>query len=168
MMNFTDATGDGWTLTITVGAAKRVRDLLKVDLLQPLAGEPPLLTRLSTDLILLCDVLYVICQPQADERSLTDVQFAERLGGEALEQAHEAFLGGLVDFFRQLRRTDLVAAIERQREVVRRAVGLTEQTVAGAEFSAIIERELQKIPGSLSGDSPDSSASTLAPSPSAS
>jgi hypothetical protein len=39
-----------------------------------------------------------------------------------------------------------------------RAVELAERTVQSEEFARRIEHELQKIPGSLSGDSPDSSA----------
>jgi len=160
MPQFTDSQGDGWSLAITIGTAKRAKEHLAVDLLQPLEGSPPLLTRLSTDLIFLCDLLFAICQPQAEQRQLTDVQFAERLAGEALQGAHEALMEGLVDFFRQLRRPDVVAAIDKQREVIRRAVELAEQTVQSNEFDRLIDRELQKIPGSLSGDSPASSAST--------
>ena len=168
MPQFTDSHGNGWSLPITIGTAKRVKERLGVDLVQPLDGDPPLLTRLSTDLIFLCDLLYVCCLPQAEERNISDEAFAECLAGDTLHAAHGALMEGLVDFFHQLHRPEVVAAIERQREVVRRAVELAEATLRSDEFDARIERELQKIPGSLSGDSPDSSASIPSLSPSGS
>jgi len=156
MPQFTDSKGNGWSLAINIGTAKRVKELLRADLLQPLEGNPPLLTRLSTDLIFLCDLLYAVCKPDADERQISDTQFAECLAGEALHAAHGALLEGLDAFFLQLQRTDVVAAIGKQQEVIRRAIDLAEQTLKSEEFDAMIDRELQKIPGSLSGDSPDS------------
>ena len=48
MKTFTDAAGRTWSLALTLGTALHVKTKLVIDLLQPEAGEPPLLTRLGT------------------------------------------------------------------------------------------------------------------------
>lgn len=53
MKTFTDAAGRTWTLALNLGTAMAVKDKLGIDLLQPEAGDPPLLTRLGTDEMLL-------------------------------------------------------------------------------------------------------------------
>ena len=57
MKAFEDAKGRRWELSLTIGSAKRVLEKLGVNLLEPEGGEPPLLTRLGADAMLLCDVL---------------------------------------------------------------------------------------------------------------
>ncbi|MBU0717313.1 MAG: hypothetical protein KJ749_03615, partial [Planctomycetes bacterium] len=59
-----------------------VKGLLDVNLLELEAGDPPLLTRLGTDVILLCDVIFALVKPQADTSGVTDEQFGAALGGE--------------------------------------------------------------------------------------
>jgi len=111
---FKESKGDTWTITVNGGTVKRALDLLKVDLGDPLAGSPPLLTRFDMDIGFKVDLIYVACMPKADKRAVTDVQFAERLEGDALYAASEAFLEALADFFQRLRRTHILRAIERQ------------------------------------------------------
>mgnify|MGYP001285761154 CR=1 FL=1 len=53
-----------WTVQITVATIKRVQALVGVNLLDVLDSKSHLLEKLSTDPILLCDVLYAICKDQ--------------------------------------------------------------------------------------------------------
>ena len=76
MKAFTDSAGKTWTVCMTIDSVKRVRDLLNVNLVEPEAGDPPLLTRLGTDEILLCDVVFCLIKPQADVLGVTDEDFA--------------------------------------------------------------------------------------------
>ena len=62
---------------------KRVRDLLKEDLLDV----KQILERLMVDPILLCDVIYCICKPQADAEGISDEQFGQAMGGDSKEEA---------------------------------------------------------------------------------
>jgi hypothetical protein len=142
MKQFKDAKGDTWSIAVNGGTIKRAVDLLKVDLGDPLAGDPPLLTRFDTDLVFKVDVIYVACLPEADGRGITDVEFAERLEGDALYAASEAFLEALADFFQKLRRTHVVRAIEKQREVVAKAAQMAEQTIGSDQFDERIDAEL--------------------------
>ena len=63
MKTFTDAAGRDWKITLTLGAAMAVKARLGVDLLQPELGDPPLLTRLGTDEMLLGEVLCAMGVP---------------------------------------------------------------------------------------------------------
>ena len=76
------------------------------------------------------------------KRGVADLEFAERLEGDALYAASEAFLEALSDFFQKLRRTHVVTAIRREREIVARAVEMTDQAFAGKQFDEHMEKEL--------------------------
>lgn len=145
MKQFKDAKGETWSVTVNGGTIKRALDVLKVDLGDPLAGKPPLLTRFDTDIAFKVDLIYVACLPEAEKRGVKDVEFAERLEGDALYAASEAFLEALADFFQCLRRTHVVRAIGKQREVVERAVEMADQAIGGEEFNAKVDAELKEL-----------------------
>ncbi len=159
MKTFTDKEGRSWDITLTVGSAKRVRDLLDVNLLEPEAGDPPLITRIGTDEILLCDIIYCLCRPQAQSRSLTDEQFGELLCGDVILAAQEAFYAEMLDFFRLRARKDRAMAIRKQMEVIRLAVSRAEKEIDAFP----IEQEIEKAFGPLSTSSPASPVSTPIP-----
>ncbi|MCR9218211.1 MAG: hypothetical protein NXI14_13545, partial [bacterium] len=75
MRTFKDNQGREWTVEITVAAIKRVRGLAGVDLMEVLEGSNGLIEKLVRDPVLLCDVIYAACKPQADERQVTDETF---------------------------------------------------------------------------------------------
>ena len=174
MHSFKDSQGRNWDVALTIGAVRRVRDLVDVNLLELEKGEPPLITRIGMDVILLCDVIYAICKPQADDRKVTDEQFGEALGGDAILAAQEAFYGELVDFFRRQHRLEIARAVEKQQAMIAAAVTALDKRIEAIDPEAETEKiiaEAEKAlatPGSSSGSSPASSASTPAPSPSAS
>jgi len=155
---FTDSAGRAWTLALTIDAAKRVKSLLDVNLLELEAGDPPLLTRLGTDVILLCDTIFALVKPQADAAGVTDEQFAAAMGGDAILAAQTAFYGELVDFFRKLGRTDLAKAVDAQRRMIDLAVARIETRIDRLDLEAAIETTL----GEPSTNSPPSLASTPA------
>lgn len=145
MPQFKDAKGEAWTVVVNGGTIKRALELLKIDLGDPLFGDPPFLTRFDTDIAFKVDVLYMVCLPEAQRRNVADTDFAERLEGDALYAASEAFLEALADFFQKLRRTHVVLAIEKQREIVARAIEMAEQTLASDQFSRRMDEELAEL-----------------------
>ena len=145
MPHFKDAKGDTWPVVVNGGTIKRALDLLKVDLGNPLSGKPPLLTRFDTDIAFKVDVIYVACLPEAEKRGVTDLEFAERLEADALYAASEGLLEALSDFFQKLRRTEVVTAIRRQRDVVARAVEILDQALSGEEFDGEMDKELTEL-----------------------
>jgi len=142
MKTFTDSTGKTWTLSLTIDAAKRVKGLLGVNLLDLTAGEPPLLTRLGTDVILLCDVLYCMVKPQADTAGVTDEQFGSALGGEAILAAQTAFYEELVDFFRKAGRGEVARAVETQRRLIDLTVQRIETRIEQMDIETMLDAAL--------------------------
>ncbi|HBR19450.1 MAG: hypothetical protein A2Y13_04300 [Planctomycetes bacterium GWC2_45_44] len=122
MKAFTDNAGKTWSVAMTIDSVKRVRDLLGVNLVEPEAGEPPLLTRLGTDEILLCDVVYCLIKPQADALGVTDVDFGRALGGDAILAAQTALYEELVDFFQKRGRPDRARAVAAQKTMIEMAI----------------------------------------------
>ncbi|MEX2388776.1 MAG: hypothetical protein WD534_12935 [Phycisphaeraceae bacterium] len=169
MKTFTDSAGRTWTLAITVDAIKRVQTLAGVNLADITSGDPPLLTRLEVDLVLLCDVIYALVQPQAEQAGLSDEQFGQALGGDAILAAHDAFWGALSDFFQSLRRSDQVRAIQKQTALVQAAVAAAEGRIEQLDIEKAVNEAMEGEPppawatsggGDSSGNSPGSSPST--------
>ena len=138
MHSFADSTGNTWIINITIGAAKRVRDLAGVDLLALTEGDPPLMTHLETDIALLCDVIFAIVRPQAEKININDTQFAELLGGEVIRTAHDAFWSALLDFFRSLGREDTARAIEKQNELLQAVVRASRERIEAISTAEVI------------------------------
>jgi hypothetical protein len=97
MKTFTDATGKTWTVTINTNAIKRAKDTAGVYIVDVVNGD--LYERLLLDPVLVCDVAYGVCKPEADARKFTREDFNAVLVGDAIGVAREAILGDLVDFF---------------------------------------------------------------------
>lgn len=170
MKTFTDNAGRSWTITINVEAIKRVRSLINVDLLEAVEGK--LLERLVADPVLLCDTLYALCKPQADQQNIPDEEFGRSMAGDAIELATAALLEELVDFFPKDRRRLLGKALAKLRKLEQMAIGAAEERIdsdtlekqmeaALAELQSELQMDRQARGGS-SGSSPASSASTPA------
>ena len=166
MKTFTDNGGHTWTVAINVDAIKRVRSLLEIDLLEAVEGK--LIERLRDDPILLCDVIYVLCKPEADAANISDEQFGQAMAGDAIDAATVALMEELVGFFRKGRRELLAKALDRLNEVEAKAIDLASQRLDDPEVEKRILAALQEEPslptasGDSSGSSPESSASSRA------
>ncbi len=119
MKPFIDNANRTWTLTINVDAINRVRSLLGIDLLKVLDDNCKLLADLHDDPILLVDILYCLCKPQADLQKITDEDFGRAMFGDAILHAHTAFMEELTDFFPSAR----------QRAALKKVIGKTNQVV---------------------------------------
>jgi hypothetical protein len=161
MKTFNDNAGRTWTVTINVDAFKRVKTLLGVNLMEAVEGK--LLERLVADPILLCDVIYAVCKPQADAANVTDVQFGQAMGGDAIDLATTALLEELCDFFPQGRRTLLRKALEK----LQRFQTLAYKTAGERLDSPEMEKKLQAIlSNSMDGALNSAAAPGLTPAPS--
>lgn len=94
---FKDKDGQEWSLSITVGAVKRVRSLTGFDLLTIIENDGA--RELLNDPIKLVDVIFAICKPEAEKRSITDEDFGELMLGDAISSATDAMIAELIDFF---------------------------------------------------------------------
>ena len=161
MKTFTDNADRSWNVEINVAAVKRVRDLANVDLLEIVEGK--LIERLIRDPILLCDIVYAVCKPQADDRDVTDEEFGRSMAGDAIEHATSALLEELVSFCPSPRdRKNLGRVLEATNRVMDKARDLVEQKLDSGELERIAEQALETA-GDSSGSAPASSASIRAP-----
>ncbi len=163
MKQFTDNAGRTWTIAINVDAIKRVKGMLDVNLLEIVEGT--LIERLIRDPVLLCDVVYVVCKPEADEKNVTDEDFGRAMAGDAIEHATKAVLEELVGFSPSPRdRANLTRVLETTWRVMDKARDMVEAKLTSSELEKTIEQALQNASDS-SGSVPVSSVSNPVPSP---
>src|SRR3990172_1759083 len=136
MKTFVDTQGRTWTVTINVDAIRRVRSLLNINLLEIVEG--PLLERLVTDPVLLCDILFALCQPEAQSKNVSDEDFGRALGGDVLDGATTALLEELVDFFPSGKR----AVFRKELEKLKKLEGIALEAATKRLESDELERQM--------------------------
>jgi hypothetical protein len=166
MKTFNDNAGRTWTVAINVDAIKRVKSLLGVNLLEAVEGK--LIERLVSDPVMLCDVLYVLCKPEADSKQVSDEDFGRAMAGDAIDLGTTCLLEELVDFFPLAKRPVLAKALAKLKTFQTKAV----ETASKRLDDPKLDRQLEQIlsgdglpaltPGDSSGNSPASSASNPA------
>lgn len=164
MRQFKDNAGRTWTVDINVATLKRVRGLTGVDLMQVIEGT--LIEKLIRDPVLLCDVVYAVCKPEADVAKVSDEEFGKAMAGDAIEAATTAVLEELVGFCPSPRdRANLGRVLQATRKVMDRARDLVEKKLDSGELDRLADRLLsgEATAGSSSTSAPESSASTPAP-----
>jgi len=160
MKQFTDNAGRQWTVEINVAALKRIKGLAGVDLLEVLDGT--LIERLIRDPVLLCDVLYAACKPEADQRGVTDEEFGRAMAGDAIEHATEALLDEIVSFCPSPRdRAALGRVLAATRTAMDKARDLVEARLDGGELEKAIDEALAaaQLPGAAGTSSSAARAS---------
>lgn len=153
MKTFTDAAGRTWTLALNLGTAMAVKDRLGVDLLQPEAGDPPLLTRLGTDEMLLAEVICALLEPQFETHRVRPEDVRMAFDGRTLLAAQQAFYEELIDFFRQRGRTDRARALATQLKLIEAGVRAAEAKIEAMNIEDAMQ-SLATDPGGISGSSP--------------
>ncbi len=110
MKTFTDSLGRTWSVVVNVATIKRVRNLCNVDLASIVEFEQDskpsmnLFEKLSSDPVLLVDVLYAVCKPECEQKNVSDEDFGASMDGDSIEQATDALLEGIIDFFPEVKR----------------------------------------------------------------
>jgi hypothetical protein len=164
MKTFNDNAGRSWNVEVNVAAIKRVRGLTQVNLLDITEGT--LIEKLVRDPVLLCDVLFALCKPQADERQppVSDEEFGRAMAGDAIEQATAALLEELVSFCPSPRdRKNLGRVLEATKKVMDKARDVIEAKLDSGELEKAAERalaQLDETPSDSSGNAPASPEST--------
>jgi hypothetical protein len=145
MHSFNDTQGRPWTITLNVDAIRRVRSVLNVNLLEAIEGK--LLERLITDPVLLCDILFVIVQPEAISKGVSDEDFGRALGGDVLDVATTALLEELVDFFPSAKRTVFRKALTKLKQLETLAIETATQRLESSELEDRMKAALASISG---------------------
>jgi len=164
MKTFTDNEGRSWTVEVNVAALKRAKGLAGVDLMAVLDGD--LIERFIRDPVLLCDALYAVCKPEADEKGVSDEDFGRAMAGDAIEHATAALLDEIVSFCPSPRdRAALGRVLAATRTAMDRARDLVEARLDSGELDRAIDEALQETErhGDSSTTAPALLASTRPP-----
>ena len=170
MKTFTDNAARAWTIQVNVDALKRVKSLLDgVDLMEAVDGK--LLQRMLDEPILLCDIIYALCKPQADAAGVTDEDFGRAMAGDAIDNATQALLEELVDFFPQRRRALLTKVLDKLKKLDSLALATVTDRIEKIDLDKVMSSAVAQLDNDLSallagkpsGPAPGSSASTPAP-----
>lgn len=154
---FKDNQGRSWNFALNVWEMKRIRASLGVDLVNAVAlgkdgnVQADLVDRIANDPCLLVDILWVVCEEQAKEDGVSDVDFGSSLAGDAVEEATRAFLDELVDFFPGARRLFLRKAVELARRYAAQTDSALKAALESPEFEARLAASMSsstKSPGS--------------------
>lgn len=140
-LHFHDTQQRRWTLSLSIGTVKRVRELTGFDLLT-FADKPQLLAELAGDPVRFVDVLFAIVQPQADELGVTDVDFGEGFNGQAIEEATDAFLEAMAEFFSGARQTTFKRVVARAQGKARLAESELQKALDDGTIDRVIEESL--------------------------
>ncbi len=142
MKSFKDNASKSWEITLTIGAAIKVKDRLNVDLLQPEVGEPPLLTRLGTDEMLLAQVIGTLLESQFEKHQVDENYIFDSFDGPTFARAHEAFYLELIDFFQSRGRKDRAKAVEKQKEMIAAGVKAAQAKLEQIDVEKVINEAL--------------------------
>lgn len=160
---FQDTQGRLWAVSITVRDAKRLRDLLGLNLYGLAENGFVGLGELLADPVQLVDVLYVLCKDQADERKLSDEEFGRAFAGDTIEAGAHAFLEAFTDFFPNPQRRDAIRKLLTTSETLgSRLMDRASSQLDDLDVDSLLDQLIAS-----SGTSPASSVSTQTPSPSA-
>ena len=146
MHTFSDTQGRPWTITLNVDAIRRVRSVLNINLLDAIEGR--LLERLITDPVLLCDMLFVVIQPEAIAKGISDEDFGRSLGGDVLDVATTALLEELVDFFPSAKRIVFRKALTKLKQLETLAIDTATQRLESPELEERMKTALASMSGS--------------------
>lgn len=168
MHTFKDINGRQWPVVINVNTITRVRAMAGGFDLLAIVNDRDAIASLLEDPVRLVEVLYAVCQPEADKSQITPEAFGEALGnGDVIEQAALELIGELADFFPKHRREPLKKALQKLQQVQIKASELAIKRIESPEMDRqieqILEERLLRPPegsGASSGSSPGSAGST--------
>ena len=166
MNSFKDCHQREWHLEISINEVRRVKKLAGLDILDLDQGKA--LQRLANDPILLVDVLWILCEEQAEKHGMTDEQFGRAFRGNTIEDATDALFEALVDFFPPQRQHLLKKVMEAAKTMGQKERALVETYLDSPALTEMMDQELEKLKqklekltvGNSSTNSPESSEST--------
>jgi hypothetical protein len=143
MKTFADNSGRTWAIAVNVAAVKRVKDLLKVNLLEIAERKGKLMERIVEDPVLLCDILFCLVKPEADAKSISDEDFGRSLAGDVLGTATDVLLQEIADFFPKGRREILRRILTKLTALEEKATNLALTKLDDPKLDQQMEAELK-------------------------
>lgn len=157
MSKFATTDGREWVVAVNVGTVKRVRDATGVNVLALISDQAAIADAFS-DNVKLAEVIASVIRPQLEAAGATDEQFFSVVDGTVIENATEALLAEVANFFQEPRRTILLKAMEK----VKAAIKAQNSAGAAAALKALetmeVEVPAELMPTSSVSSSPVSAA----------
>ena len=145
MAIFKDTKGDAWTITITVGAAIKLRDELGLDVQTFIDERSETLEAMLSDSWKIVEILGLLLPEQIKRRNLTDEQFFERLEGSTLDDATIAFLEAVSESLPKLKRLPMQALIRKLAPTMDRATKILTEKVDAKDLETEIAEKVEAI-----------------------
>lgn len=108
---FKDNNGKEWHVKVNPVSLSRVEDRLGVDFATDPEDDGGPIIRIATDCMFCFRVLWVLCESQANERSVSSEDFGDALVGDALGNAQRALCEAVSDFYPSAERRMAVAKV---------------------------------------------------------
>ena len=116
-----------------------------------------LVAKLASDPLLLGDVLYAVCKPQADKEDVTDEQFGEGLAGDSIAEATNALIEAIVAYLPEQKRRLMEKAAEKQRQIETRGLAAVEKHL---DDPNLVDRVVQDLERNLQASALNASSPT--------
>lgn len=139
MRKFKDSEGREWSIAVNIGAAKRLKDQTQIDLLDPAS-----LQRLSDSPYDVANAIYVLCEAQAKATAISEEQFGAGLSGDAIEEATDALMLEIVDFFPKRQREALNTLLAKLGAAKLGAAMLAQEKVSSPAMDEAIQRVMKQ------------------------
>lgn len=141
MATFKDAKEREWTLALDPPLLKRVHSVTGV-MLTDLRADP--MSRLAVNPILLCDVLYLLCEKQCKERDISDIEFGESLvGGNTIDEAVTALEVAVADTLPSSKRSLLKSLQQKGQQMQEKAMERAMAQMDSPEIMEAMERQMR-------------------------
>ena len=140
MRTFQDCEGREWKLSVNLGSARRVKEQYGIDLL---GFDERLIGRLSSEMVLMADVVFLLIEQQAKGRDIDREAFFDALDGTALESAKDALIDATVDYLPAGRQEKVRKALAKIKELDDRLIAEAEKRLNDPNFIDGVIAELQ-------------------------
>ncbi len=129
MKSFRTTDGAEWEVRVNVLTIKRVEEETGIRL-TAIVDDDAMRARLFSDDLRFAETVLAVIRPQLEAAGKTDANFFEALDGTTIEQAAEALLAEIVDFFQEPRKGLLKKWLERHRQAVQKVQAESAAVVA--------------------------------------
>lgn len=138
MSTFKDSLGREWTFSITVIEIKQLREQIQVDILDTVSDKADqMFAKLEADPILLVDLMSILLTDQIEKLGLDERGFAAGLVGEGIENAKEALIREIANFFGPPRGNVILAAWNQLKTGVKVATAMAQRQLEAIDVEAI-------------------------------
>ena len=125
MRKFTDKKDNEWFFDITIGTVSRVKKEMDLDILD--MGDESFLKTIAGDPMKLGQLIYVLLRDQVEKAGIKEEDFYHGFSGDTIDEATDAFLQALVDFFPKSERRTTQLMLAKTREVMEKSQVLMQQ-----------------------------------------